>query len=236
MIKHNWTQRVGDGWLRCPRCGCISFEKEIEDAPAGRCQRNELTKVQLQRLQIGSRYWEAELEDLEHVPHGKLVHRYCHRIHAFKEEGQGLFLFGANGVGKSFALAVLLKEAVRCGYTAMLMAPAQYMDGRIEKARFDDEQSLVERAETVAFLGLDDVGKEHSSGSGWAEKNLERLLRVRSQDMLVTHMTTNLAERQFGDRYGMSVRSLALEMLHPVNVKGTDFRAKSGSRARELLK
>jgi hypothetical protein len=57
----------------------------------------------LERMRIGRRYFNAELEDLtnpDDTPYGEKLRRYCERIRDFKKKGVGLFLWGDNSRGK----------------------------------------------------------------------------------------------------------------------------------------
>lgn len=215
-----------------------------EDRPGlkiERCERSPLTPGLLERLQIGRSFWGAELEDLvdpEASPHGPRIHRYCDRIHTFSRRGVGLFLWGVNSVGKTHSASIVLKEAARVGYTGLLITPSLYGDAKLDKMPFDAEQSLVQRIETVDFLFLDDIGKEYTKGergSGWFELNLERLWRERAKHGRVTGVTTNFTDKEFGARYGKSVRALVVETLVSLNVQGKNFRAAKHKTNRMLL-
>lgn len=195
----------------------------------------------MERLQIGRTFWNAELEDLDDpvaTPHGVKVHRYCDRIHMFRRRGVGLFMWGDNSHGKTHAASIVLKEAARVAYTGLLITPSLYGDAKLEKLPFDSEQTLVERIETVDFLFLDDIGKEYTKGaggSGWFELNLERLWRERAKNGRVTGVTTNFTDKEFGARYGKSVRALVIESMVALNVQGKDFRVARHKTNRLLL-
>ena len=254
LIRHKWRsipEMAGtrnQAMVECQRCGqristALDLPASLESRKTERCERAPLTDVVLQRMGIGKRYWGAELEDLDKhktTPYGPRIQRYAEQIHTVREKGVGLFLWGDNSLGKTHTAALLLKEAARVGYTGLLIHPSQYPDAKISGEVFDAEEdvSLVERIETVDFLVLDDVGKEYTKGakgSGWFELNLERMWRERAKEGRVTHVTTNLTQEEFGQRYSKSVRVLVIETMVALNVKGADFRVRAHKANRKLL-
>ena len=67
------------------------------------------------------------------------------------DKGWGIFLYGANGVGKTHASCALLKEIQKRGYSACVLSDVlkvAYIDGQ----RFDRDNSVVQRIEMVDFL------------------------------------------------------------------------------------
>lgn len=256
MIKHNWaempsTMGMGPMQMHCTRCRKkVPKPRDsnmLEGLKTERCERVPIMLGPngdypiLERMRIGSRYFEAELEDLadpEITPYGEKVRRYCERIRKFKTKGVGLFLWGDNSRGKSHVAAVVLKEARRVGFSGLLISPRHYIDGQITKEWFDEETTLAQRAEEVDFLVLDDMGKEYvkkSGSSGWSESNLEYLWRERSKHNRVTLVTTNLTDKLMKERYGKSIFQLVLETLVPLNVKGKNFRVAEHKRLRNML-
>jgi DNA replication protein DnaC len=225
-ITHKWGKV--NHYYECKRCYKKSGTKVLE-----RCERKPLTTITYRRLGIGQRYWKAELEDLTGF---EVIQKYCDNIHNFKAGGSGLLLWGDNGKGKTYCAAIILKEAVRVGYTAMLTSPSEYSEGRIEQQRFDENHTLVERIEAVDFLVIDDIGKEHKTKSGWFEANFERLLRLRVKECKPTIITTNLPPRKFGDHYSKSINELIKEGLFPFNVVGPNFRTKKTKALADMFK
>jgi len=60
----------------------------------------------------------------------------------------------------------------------------------------------------VKVLVIDDVGKEHHTGSGFARDAFDLLVRTRHNSGLTTIYTTNLPIREWSGLYSDSMRSL----------------------------
>lgn len=184
-----------------------------------------LTEEILVRMNIGRRFWRANVSDLPENTTKGLFRSYMQNLAQNYDEGWGLFMYGNNGVGKTHSSCALLKEIQKQGYsTYCILADvlkASYIDG----SRFDADNSIIQRVESVDFLLLEDLGKEYSGkGSGFAELCFENLLRKRSRECLPTLVTTNLSPQAFKERYKQSAASLAMECMVACEVKGEDHR------------
>jgi DNA replication protein DnaC len=63
----------------------------------------------------------------------------------------------------------------------------------------------------VKVLVLDDLGREHRTGSGWSESYFDNLLRKRFDLGLPTIITSNVPRNQWPDVYGARMDSFARE-------------------------
>lgn len=229
MIRHQWKmkQQKNRKIFHCERCHSMDFTGK---APNTRCGRVNLTKEVYEHIGIGKMYWTAEIEDFKSVTFYNQILKYCTNIHSFKRQGIGLFLWGNNGLGKSHLASIVLKEAVRCGYSGLFTTQHQFLS-----SHFDKSLELKDRCALVDFLVLDDMGKEYSTSKGWAELNFENLIRTRAKELRPIVITTNYNPKEFGEKYGPSVRSLSMEILHSINVKGQDWRVKANKRIKAMM-
>lgn len=192
----------------------------------------QLSDFVLERMNIGRRFWKAEVADLEGEWSESVV-AYVSDLSTNVENGIGLYLYGDNSRGKTYAASAVLKEAQRLGIATYAILASDLKSAYIDQRRFDDSQTLVERAETVPVLLLDDVGKEYiNAKSGWAEQCFETLLRKRTRDLKTTLVTTNLAPSDFQQRYDKSASALIYESSIRVHVEGTNYRQIIGKRLR----
>lgn len=76
----------------------------------------------------------------------------------------------------------------------------------------------------VPHLVLDDVGKEHVTGSRAAEDEFHSLIRGRYARGLSTSITSNLHEKGFAKAYGPAQLSFIQEACLVFHVEGTDMR------------
>jgi DNA replication protein DnaC len=121
--------------------------------------------------------------------------------------GQGAYLHGGNGVGKSHALvAMFLDVAERITPDAYLVsAPTMFDDMRNDisrsrrwKAQEDTNTDLAEpQYQRYGALFIDDLGA--GKATMWTNEKLFSLLEYRLSNMLLTFVASNLHPREFGD-------------------------------------
>jgi DNA replication protein DnaC len=185
-----------------------------------------LTEELLTRMNIGRRYWKAEMSDLPETTAKGLFRRYMTDLDSQYEGGWGLFIYGPNGVGKTHASCAMLKEISKRGYSTYCTLADELKVAFIDGSRFDADNSIIDRVRKVDFLLIEDLGKEYSgNGSGFAELCFENLLRKRCRELLPTIITTNLSRKAFFERYKQSAASLAQECMVAVEMSGEDRRA-----------
>lgn len=184
-----------------------------------------ISKPALERMNIGRRYWNADVRELSEGAVKSCFRAYLKDLKVNAEGGWGLYMYGANGVGKTYACTSLLKEVVLAGYSAYCILADELKLAYIDGSRFDADSTIVRRVETVDFLLIEDLGKEYSGrGSGFAELCFENLLRKRSRECRPTLVTSNLSPVDFKSRYQESAASLAMECMIAVQMKGSDRR------------
>jgi DNA replication protein DnaC len=105
---------------------------------------------------------------------------------------------------------------------AVLVVTAEGLRSAVlNKTRFDEDQTLWDRALSVEFLVLDDLGKEHRDAQGFGERLFEDLIRQRSGAMKVTFMTSNMspAQMQGGEHaYKPSMLRVMREVVTPIRL------------------
>jgi DNA replication protein DnaC len=74
-------------------------------------------------------------------------------------------------------------------------------------------------------LLLDDVGKEHRTKSGYAENELDVLLRLRHREGRPTLITSNVPPKDWGVIYHESMGSFIQESFTMIKMVGSDRRA-----------
>jgi len=196
-----------------------------------------LNEELLNRMNIGKRYWNAQLTDLQEGPLKDTFRTYYQNLDSNYQGGWGLYIFGNNGVGKTHACCALLKEIQRRGYSTYCILADVLKVAYIDGSRFDQDNSIVSRVEKVDFLLLEDLGKEYSGkGSGFAELCFENLLRKRSRECLPTIITTNLTPQAFEERYKQSAVSLAKECMLAVFLDGDDRRVGKAKKYTEAYR
>ena len=161
-----------------------------------------LNEETLQRMNIGRRYWTADMTQVEDSPAKSVFRKYVQSLSENYGQGWGIFLYGANGIGKTYTACAMLKEIQKRGYSTYCVLADVLKVAYIDGQRFDQDNSVVQRVESVD-LGKEDSGK----GSGFAELCFENMLRKRSRECLPTIVTTNLSPNAFKERYKQSAAS-----------------------------
>jgi DNA replication protein DnaC len=138
---------------------------------------------------------------------------------------KGFTMFSPNnGVGKTTAMNILLKECF------LTHRKSVYLIGfpdliKIYKLSFSGDK-LYNTICDCDILGLDDVGKEfgHSEASSDLVRScLDQLLRYRYQRNKPTVVTTNLSLEAINQRYGKDIKSLFYRIGPFIKFSGVDM-------------
>lgn len=76
----------------------------------------------------------------------------------------------------------------------------------------------------ITVMVIDDVGKEHTTATAYAEDEFDFLLRHRFDLGLTTLLTSNIAIDQWGQRYSDAMESFIHEAFQIVKATGVDYR------------
>ena len=79
--------------------------------------------LKLAKANIPPKYWDYSIKDLDRAnTHVKAkLEKYCGEFENALNKGLGLFLVGSNGTGKTLSACLILREAIRKGYSARLL-------------------------------------------------------------------------------------------------------------------
>lgn len=159
------------------------------------------------------------------------IAEYISDIDSRYAENKGLFLYGSNGVGKTFLASIVAMEAYRWRYSTKRVSFADYVqkytrvwDAVNIEQREELESELYTEYKAVEFLILEEIGKEIDSKI--AAPVLEDLLRYREDHHLPTVICTNLSIELVEERYGYSITSLIKGNMTPILIEGADKRSK----------
>lgn len=159
------------------------------------------------------------------------IAEYISDIDSRYAENKGLFLYGSNGVGKTFLASIVAMEAYRWRYSTKRVSFADYVqkytrvwDAVNIEQREELESELYTEYKAVEFLILEEIGKEIDSKI--AAPVLEDLLRYREDHHLPTVICTNLDIDMVEERYGYSITSLIKGNMTPILIEGADKRSK----------
>lgn len=154
--------------------------------------------------------------------------KYVENMKAYKENDIGMLLLGSNGIGKTTAMSLLIKDLVlrkqKCFFTTYSKLVTMLGDSFYSP---DARKIYNDRIINSTFLGIDDVGKEMTNRL--TTNTIDNVLRERIQASRPTFMTSNLTMPELKAEYGNSSFSLLLEAAKVFEVQG-------GRDARESVK
>jgi len=163
--------------------------------------------------------------------------------------GKGLLLWGEPGHGKT-TLALSIVQEMLTTFSledfdakdgAALIRPCYFatfndilaLKGMtMENSATEDQEVLFQGilgecsndAYNIRVLIIDDLGKEHTSLSGWQSSMFHHILRTRFNKGLPTIVTTNIKLENWASEYGDATESFANEAFVYLPINSTDLR------------
>ena len=168
---------------------------------------------------------------IEDVVNGDII-----RASGKASSGKGILITGDPGHGKTTIAAAAIQDMLRTFSMenfgsqsgSVLVRPAYFitfaelldLKGRTMESdpNPDDNQLLAgifgeakDDSYNIRILVIDDLGKEHTTVSGWQKNMFHHVLRTRHSKGLPTIVTTNYGLSAWPDTYGESTASFAKE-------------------------
>lgn len=200
-----------------------------------RPMRKTLSPVNLSKRGVPKRFHDIKVEDLKDYGSEerrellKTIVKYINNLDAMFNKNVGLFMYGSNGVGKSFIASLIVKEGYKHRYTSKRCTFVEYVQ---EYTRMWNVKDSVEREhleelfyhnyKAVEFLCLEEVGKELDTKL--SPVVLEDLLRYREEKGYPTIICTNISPKTLVEQYGASIGSLIKGNFIPIKLVGKDRR------------
>jgi len=156
------------------------------------------------------------------------VRRYVRDIDARLDAGEGLWLYGPVGTGKTSLAMLVSRAALDAGRTvAIYSLPRLLAEIR---TTFDDgsEHSyteLLDRLTGVDLLHIDDVGAEKTSP--WVLEQLYAIINARYEAERSVIVTTNLERDELAEQINERTVSRLEEMCEVLPVGGSDLRRRT---------
>lgn len=201
-----------------------------------RPKRTSLSPLNLTRRGVPKAFHECTIEDLddfgspERAKVLEFITDYIENLPQKYEQNTGLFMYGSNGVGKSFIASLIVKEAYVYRYTSKRCTFVDYINAYTESWSIKNAEEKEEAIghfyrnfKAVEFLVLEEIGKEVESKL--APSLLEDLLRFREERGYVTIICSNITPKEVAERYGTSIGSLIKGNFTPITLVGKDKRA-----------
>jgi len=154
------------------------------------------------------------------------VSAFIDNLDANLAKGQGLWLFGDTGTGKTTLAMLVSKAATEMGHSVAIYSLPKLL-ARIRRTyesdpNEDSYSAFFERLTSVDLLHIDDFGAEKRSD--WVLEQLYALVNERYEDERSIMLTTNLSMNKLEEQIGNRTVSRLMETCEQVPLFGTDRR------------
>jgi DNA replication protein DnaC len=220
----------------CPHGACDGSGLVVDDATRTatycRCRDRLVAERRARGLSavIPKRYRDAGFDRppvTEVTPAATVSHvrRYTYDIDARLDAGEGLWLYGGNGTGKTTLAMIVARAALDAGRTVAVYSLPRLLS-EIRETYDDDHRNYLEfldRLAGVDLLQLDDVGAERTNP--WVLEQLYAVVNSRYEERRSIVLTTNLQEAdEIAEQIGVRTVSRLTEMCEVLPVIGRDQR------------
>jgi DNA replication protein DnaC len=157
----------------------------------------------------------------------RAVRRYVSDIDARLDAGDGLWLEGDVGTGKTTLAMLVSRAALDVGRSVAIYSVPRLLAAIRSTFDADSEGSyvdFVDRLTRVDLLHLDDLGAERSNS--WVLEQLYAIVNARYEDERSILITTNLPLDELGEQITPRTVSRLKEMCDVLPLYGADARAR----------
>ena len=233
----------------CPHCGekrpmrmrTVTIFKRTREVPIGyapcQCEGAKAAYAEAERKAEEEKRKKAEAKrdrvlEKAGIPlrYRHAEHRYAEKMAALAKGGQGFYIHGPNGTGKTtlaMAVAIILAES---GSNVLAVPTYDLMEAM--RSRKDEDRTLFAHAASCDVLILDDLGKE-ASNTAYACEKLFAIIDKRDKTEKPTIITTNyllseIATKITEGTIGEAIASRLAGSCKQVLLDGEDWRLKNG--------
>jgi DNA replication protein DnaC len=160
-----------------------------------------------------------------------MIEEFASEIDTRLERGDGLWLWGDTGTGKTALAMLLSKLTLEAGHSVAIYSLPKLL-ARIRSTYErdlggDSYTAFFERLTSVELLHIDDLGAEKRSD--WVLEQLYAIVNERYEAKRSIIVTTNLGEEDLAEQIGPRTVSRLLEMCTgPLRIAGEDLRRTRG--------
>ena len=159
------------------------------------------------------------------------VQDYLSKAKEAKKHGLGLFLWGANGCGKTHLMNCAFKELINQQYRVHIFSLSEIVD-KFTAGWYSDEdkQELNDILRKTDFLGIDEFGKNVDKDGDakyipdLVKRVMDSVIRYRVQMKRPIWFTSNTSPTNVSKVFSEDVASLLKEAVVPIQVVGQDYR------------
>jgi DNA replication protein DnaC len=175
----------------------------------------------LQVCGIPKVHWGASWEKVSERPR-QLLASYRQQLVPMICKGQGLYLWGNYGRGKSALAAVFCKEWLgNTGQPCYWIRHQQYASILFDKPMYNDLYTVEEWCETVYLLVIDEF--QVRDNVAFKETAIEELIRRRADKKQCTIITSNVTPTDLKEKFP-ALNAVLEECVVKVKIDGPDLR------------
>ena len=154
----------------------------------------------------------------------RVIHRYTQTIDANLDAGQGLWLVGDVGTGKTTLAMLISKAALQAGRSVAIYSLPRLLN--LIRETIDSTEGKLDffdRLAAVDLLHIDDLGAEHQTD--WVLEQLYSIVNARYEAQRAILATTNLTPEKLAEQIGPRTVSRLEEICRdPLAFFGEDKR------------
>ena len=201
-------------------------------------REQKLLRVTYNRMGILDRWHDKKWEDFTNDDRAlKIIKGFCDKSKEAMKDGAAPYLFGANGVGKTLLMNILLMELFSKGHSVQVISVStlisRFTGGWYDK---DERKSLMQMLQKTDFLAIEEFGKLIGNSVDLHCNVLEPIIRFRVQMKRPTIYTSNKAPSEIRTTYNEDIASMLKEANFDLQVKGLDMRDLEAEKLKEKYK
>lgn len=249
MLKHKayslFGRLFGSHLEQCNCPGAVAKRERLYQEQLKRQQEEELRQRmrKIERLfdqsRLGKRFRDRTFEAFEIRDYNRKAFEialdYAQNFGRYKEKGEGLFITGGYGVGKTHLAAAITNYLIQNLKGTVIFGNVTTLLGRLRFAYSDnseyEETQILRELYDVDLLVIDDLGKEKPTP--WVEEKLYNVVNERYENYKPIIVTSNLELEDIEQRLencGGAIVSRIIEMCRGIKIVGPDFRKGKLSR------
>lgn len=193
---------------------------------------------------IKTGWHEKTLGDFENDPEAlSMVKKYLKKSKTVAREGLGVYLYGANGTGKSHLMNCSFKQLIEKGHKVRIYSMDEIVD-KFTSSWYSDEdkKDLDNVLRNIDFLGIDEFGKNVDKDGKpvylpeLVKRVMESVVRFRVQMNKPIWFASNTDPKFVKDVFSEDIASLLNEAVVAICVRGGDFRKEIQLKNKRKLK